>query len=194
MKHILVFLLLASYSATAQKSALVHKPAPTVAAPASALKYELKGVVTYFFNDNYGNKPDTGAKAFIIKETALQTAGIKTGPLVRYLVNHDVMEYDPAQALPQPLPGEEGLKKEIEDMEPAAMSAQQAIITSTATSTLTADGAGVFTKKLAPGSYLVMIRSANRTRMNLIESLGQVTIKHVVVKGDDIEVAANFRP
>ena len=161
---------------------------------ATPVRYELRGVVTYFFNENQGNKPDIGAKAFIVRATVVKAAHINIDALEKYLANHDLVEFDPSNSpKPEPLPGEP-TANEIRELEPTAMAAEQSILKAEATSVVTADGAGVFLKKLAPGDYIVLIRSANRTRINLLESLGQVVVRRISVRDDDKEVSVNFRP
>lgn len=74
------------------------------------------------------------------------------------------------------------------------MAAEQSILKAEATAVVTADGAGIFLKKLLPGDYVILIRSANRTRINLLESIGQVEIRRISVRDDDKEISVNFRP
>ncbi|WP_460622870.1 hypothetical protein [Hymenobacter tenuis] len=173
MKYLILFCaLLVSYASQAQT-----KPAPP--------RYELKGIVTYYFNDNYGYKSDVGAKAYILKEATVKAGKIEVSKLEQYLAS------PPDARNPTTLlPGE----FDVKTIEADAQTAKFRIMTDPAASIVTADGSGVFTKKLAPGTYFVLINSANRDRVNLVESLGQSQLRKVVVKDDDIEVSAKFNP
>ncbi|HEX8348879.1 MAG TPA: hypothetical protein VF598_02885 [Hymenobacter sp.] len=42
-------------------------------------KYTVKGVVSYFFNANYGDKPDTGAKAYLLTDEDMKSSTPHTG-------------------------------------------------------------------------------------------------------------------
>jgi len=187
MKHyLLAGLLLAAVPAVAQTKT---KSIPTTT------RYELRGIATYFFNQNLGNKPDIGAKAFIIKESAIKK-GTNIVSLQTYLINHDLVEHTGSSSGPklEKLPDEMTPADKIQALEGEALAAQQEILQNPSTSEVTADGNGVFLKKLAPGYYIVLIRSANRSRINPLEMQGQMIVREVSIKDDDKEVSVNFKP
>ncbi|HEX8348880.1 MAG TPA: hypothetical protein VF598_02890 [Hymenobacter sp.] len=57
---------------------------------------------------------------------------------------------------------------------------------------VTSDGNGVFSKKLVPGKYYALVISAHRQRVTKVEVGGQIAVKKVEVKDDDVEVPFNF--
>ncbi len=64
--------------------------------PVSAQKGRIKGVVTYFFNENYGDKADTGAEVIVISgtlESIPEDAMVDIyGEMMRYFSKRDIDE------------------------------------------------------------------------------------------------------
>ena len=173
--------------------ALAQKKSP---AAAPIVRYELRGVVTYFFNSNFGNRPDAGAKAFIIKESLLKAKEPEITALETYLANHDYVEHQghESESKLAKMPDEMTDADKIKALQEDALATEQEILNNPSTSEVTADGSGVFAKKLAPANYVVLIRSANRMRINPLETKGQLVVRRISIKDDDKEVSANFNP
>lgn len=177
MKNLLLFILLGLAVPTIAQKA----PAPT--------RHELRGVVTYFFNDNYGYKPDVGAKAYIISEKAAKAEGIDVTSLEKYLANSwalDVTNLDPKS------PEELAAANIATPLEPKAVAANNAIAGSASTKVATADGTGVFLKKLPSGRYIILMVSANQTRANLVDVSGRRILKRVTIAGEEAEIDIRF--
>lgn len=173
MKNTLYLLLFLSTPCFAQKkSAPAAQRAKLVVAQNT--RYELRGVVTYFFNDNYGFKPDVGANAYIIKDGIIRPDSLDAKAADDF--RSENMIYTLGQDVGKSRDDYNSAKRR-------AIHLQERISSNPAASTLTADGQGVFTKKLVPGTYWVLIASANRDVMQM---------QKVVILDDDIEVSAKF--
>lgn len=166
----LLFLCLLSSTAWAQKATV-----PTT-------RYELRGVVTYFFNANYGYKPDVGATAYIIKNGLLPPDSLDTGAPEAYRSANVIYSLRPATSEPM-LPGEESPKERYLSTRKRLDRLEYRLSHNPAVTLLTADGQGVFMKKVTPGTYWVLIKSANRSGAQM---------KKIVVGNDDTQIAAKF--
>jgi flagellar hook assembly protein FlgD len=163
--------------------ALAYSQAKTT----SSVKYTLRGVVTYYFNATQGDKADVGAKAYIIKATTAKALGVN--PMTIALSN---LKYAEAQ-----LSKAAGVDPTLSDEELTKLDTQtnkmkNAIVSHASTSTVTADGSGVFQKKLSPGRYYVLIVSASRRHDSTSEQDGQLQLEDVIIKNDDVEISARF--
>jgi hypothetical protein len=177
-------------------------------------KYAVKGVVSYFFNKNYGDKPDTGATAYVLTEEDLKTVNTSYSQIYRYLFAYVRAETATIEAnsaalkrtrVPRSQRAE--VDKEIEDANQKL--AQQTLLIKQvgdsvgtaiiklgmdawAAKRVTSDGNGVFSKKVVPGKYLVLVISAHRQHSTMAEISGQIALKKVEVKDDDIELPFKF--
>jgi len=172
-------------------------------------RYTLKGVVSYYFNANYGDRPDTGAKAYILTEEDLVALGTSESQLYRYLIAYAKLGADPIdievalnsaksekakKAMAQRLGDKPALLakfKEVNDSTSDVM-AKLDVLPVWQAKRVTADGGGVFTKKLAPGAYYVIVLSAHRKHNTTTELGGQYTLKKVLIKDDDLEIPIRF--
>ena len=172
-------------------------------------KSTLKGVVSYYFNANYGDKPDTGAKAYILTGEDLATLGTSDKQLFRYLIAYAKLGDDPISVKAEmEAPRAPWVKKEIAKRlgeKPALLAQLNQIDDSVSTviakldvqpkweaSRVTSDGSGVFSKKVAPGTYYVVVVSAHRQHHTKSEINGQYYLKKVEMKEDDVELPFNF--
>ena len=146
------------------------------------VRYDLRGIVTYFFNDSYGYKPDVGATAYIVKNGAISPDSLDAGAAETYRSANVVYSLSSATSEPL-LPGEETPKTRYLAAKQRLNRLEYRLSKNPAVATVTADGQGVFTKKLAPGTYWILIKSAGRSGAQM---------KKVVVSNDDMEVAAKF--
>lgn len=150
---------------------------------------ELRGVVTYYFNKNYGDKPDVGAKIYIRKA---DTTGRKLTPIakyeraavLKYLVDHKV---DVEKYSIQLKEMNSDTKAGFDDLNSAVIKDLYSIEKDETAKIVTADGTGSYAIKVAPGLYEVIIISKGRTNMTLAEINGKITTKIVTIKSDDIK-------
>ncbi len=176
---------------------------------AESKKGTLSGVVTYFFNNNFGYKPDIGSEVMLVSKVAspefdfsvvekfLQVNLIMT---LRSLEIHNAaMLAKIGMRTPTPIAAGELEKAGIaNESDWAALTKQAADMWSIAergnkTIKLVADGNGSFKRSIPPGEYYVLIRSKQRTGSNTLEIFGKVQAKKVVISSDEeVSVSAKF--
>lgn len=165
------------------------------------LKGEIKGVVTFFFNDNYGNKPDIGSDV-IIRPTSEEDT-------TRFIVNQYILAklalsiLEGNKTLGQPL--DEKYEKKLkelgiqtpEDFEKFSEKVLQHVTKSQysqETYKTTVDGNGNFQQEVEPGKYEVIVISKNRTSATLLEVGGKIDSKIVDVKpGEKVNLNYEFK-
>ena len=168
---------------------------------------KVSGTVTY--SHNQVNKPDMGADIFIIDSAANSTAtDYKVNvPAVdsfvkAYKWHSHLIEME---ALMNNLPKRKRTEIEIS---PSSKRAGIYDITSfdkiddaaympvtyfTFSKMKTkADGVGNYSIKLKPGTYYVLIRSANRTGLGMTSIDGMIYLKKVILSEDDENISHNF--
>lgn len=191
---------------------------------------QISGVVTYYFNQYQGNKPDIGAKLFVVVDdgtTALEASCIDS--LIKARTFSDMYqsylrmegEYLAMAAR------EEGKKKykqqyeeykktaierraeaniyadslrkykvESEDLFDALSKRAYNAYTSLGSKALiekSIDATGSYVANVKPGTYYVVIKSANRHKVSIAEVLGTLFIKKVTVgEGGIKDVSTNF--
>lgn len=119
-------------------------------------KGDLFGTVSYFFNENYGFKPDSGSEIWIWRSD--QYPDFDANQLIDFLFGRIQLTKDAERALASTL-----------------MRIQYAKDTLKAS----ADGNGAFQRKLSPGRYYVLVQSAHRKNLNLLEVTGKLSF-HIV--------------
>lgn len=159
-------------------------------------KYALKGVVTYYFNVNYGDRPDTGAKAYILTEQQAQAQGLTLDRIQSYQLLY--AKFEAAGLLVKPEKRQTVEERQlVADMKALAdtLNKRQFLMElRDKVPFLTADGSGVFSKNVAAGTYYVFTKSAHRKSASVAEINGQIQMKKVEVKDDDVEVPFRFGP
>lgn len=138
---------------------------------------DLVGAVGYYFNDNYGIKPDAGSTIYIFKKDDYPV--FDAGLLSKFLT----LKASNASASQ-----EMGNQKSFQHMLDVSLVGEKTI-------KLSADGSGAFRIRMRPGHYAVVTQSAHRTGNCLVEILGQLSYQEVDVSvGDQANVAATFYP
>ena len=147
----------------------------------STAKSKLKGVVTYYFNSNYGFKPDVGAEVLIRKtnksdETRLIIHNFYIATNYRKVVSNSKItnikdEYSENKLIELGADTDEGYKKicslATQHVFKYKLIDKEAI-------KLSVNGNGTFETELEPGYYEVIVISKNRTSLNSVEVLGKV--------------------
>lgn len=138
-------------------------------------KGKIKGVITYFFNNYQGDKPDLGAEVYVVDSAKcpkynsdisfqFELASIKGNS------SDEFKALDTKNALNN---------KEI-------MSCEDANKT-------TVDATGNYAIDLPPSTYYVLIKSKGRTGLSVTEIMGKVYIIKVRLKPDQIkDISYNF--
>lgn len=150
---------------------------------------ELKGVITYYFNKNYGDKPDVGARIYVRKT---DTTGLKRSPtsiyeraaVLKYLVDHKV-DVEKYSAQLKELNGD--TKEGFDALNSAVIKDLYSIDKDESAKIMTADGNGSYSTKLIPGLYEVIMISKGRTSLSVAEIMGKIATKIITIKPDDVK-------
>jgi hypothetical protein len=158
------------------------------------------GVVTYFFNKNFGDKPDVGAEVYIIDSIKVPDFNLELVDSFYYTNTYKnlYLEYKSMGKVPDDI-----MKKvekyhlddkiAIDSLDKSATTNIFKIIYSKDVIKTVVDGIGNYSVKLKPGTYYVHIKSNNRKGMSMTEAMGKVKCQKVIVKeGGDINVSYNF--
>ena len=114
--------------------------------PSAAGEATIKGTVTYFFNSNYGNKPDTGAKVWLLTEESARKGAELTGgtfvePIPKNWVCLEMADSGKISAI----------KHDPAEFKPVDFDVVSKVV---------ADGNGNFLfEKVQAGSYLIVMQS-----------------------------------
>lgn len=156
--------------------ALSQRPQPT------PVRYELRGVVSYFLNDSQGYKPDVGAKAYVIKAGAMPSDSLDAGAAEAYRKANTIYSLGGGGSKSL-LPGEQSPREAYLSARERLFALERRLARSKAAVGLTADGQGVFSKKLTPGTYWIFIKSAGRSGAQM---------QKATITNDSVEVSAKF--
>ena len=158
------------------------------------------GVVTYFFNKNYGDKPDVGAEVYIADSTKITDFNLAIIDSFHYasFYRNIYLEYKSMGKVP------DEIMERIKKYNPEDKLAFDSLDKSAAANIFklkfakdvvktVVDGSGNYSVKLKPGTYYVYIRSNNREGVSITESTGKVVCEKVIVKGgEDTNMSCNF--
>jgi hypothetical protein len=167
-----------------------------------ALQGSVSGVVTYFFNKNYGDKPDVGAQIFIVdimktpdfdleKVNSFYYASFYKSIYLEYksmgvAVPNDIMEKVKKYNIDDKLAFDSfdnSVKNNLSKIELAEDVIKTVV-----------DGSGNYSVKIKPGTYYIYIKSNNRTGISMTEIFGKVNCQKVIVKdGMDTNISHNFK-
>lgn len=158
------------------------------------------GVVTYYFNKNYGDKPDVGAEVYIIDSVKVPDFNLSVVDSFYYATFYKnlYLEYKSMGKVPDNIMKEVEKyhlddKQAIDSLDKSASTNIFKILYSDDVMKTVVDGIGNYSVKLKPGTYYVHIKSNNRKGMSMTEVMGKVKCEKVVVKdGGDINVSYNF--
>ena len=152
---------------------------------------ELVGMVTYFFNDNYGYKPDVGSQIYIFTKDSVPD--FQASLLKKYLDLKLAANISDAEESNR-IYAKYGATADA--WKPFGQSLAHMIISVTSGKDviqLSADGSGAFHTKLKPGHYCVLTQSGHRKSLSVIEISGQLAYDEIDVKsGDQTNVDTKF--
>jgi hypothetical protein len=167
------------------------------------IKGSLSGVVTYFFNENYGDKPDIGAKVHIVDTTKIadfnlvaidsfKTASFHKDLYLKYkIMGKKVKIPDNIIEKIKEFKLEDDLV--FESLDKNAFLNLRKIDNSENVIKTVVDGNGNYSAKLNPGTYYVYIKSNNRFGPSINEIDGIIICEKIIVKnGEDINLNYNF--
>lgn len=158
--------------------------------PTSNNKAELRGVVTYYFNKNYGDNPDIGARIYLRKtDTTNRKASLiqKYGraKVCRSLIGYKT-EVESCTRLLKELNADtkEGFDKMNTDMIGELVNLDD----SKDVTKVTADGNGNYSVSVEPGLYEIIFISKGRPDMTVAEINGKIDTKVLYLKSGDTKV------
>lgn len=160
----------------------------------------ISGVITYYFNKNYGDKPDVGAKIYIADSLKVTDFNIEVVDSFHYASFYK-SRYSTYKALGK-VPDD--IAKQVEKYslddklaydsldKRAAISLFKIEYAKDVVKTVV-DGNGNYSVKLKPSTYYVYVTSNNRTGLSITEGSGKVKCEKVIVKnGVDANMSCNF--
>jgi hypothetical protein len=158
--------------------------------PSTEQSGEIKGVVTYYFNANYGDKPDVGATIWIkpLDSTKRLDKLMENFQIAKYCTNILKLSKkdDRCEKVLIELNANtpDKLKKLDEEtlVEIIRFKKSENVIQ------LTADGSGIYSTKVSNGIYEVLIISQGRKGLSITEVNGQVSCSAVEVKDGKVVV------
>lgn len=165
-----------------------------------AIQGSIFGVVTYYFNKNFGDKPDVGAEVYIADSTEIPDFSLATVDSFYFasFYNNIYLEYKSMGKVPDNIM--ELVKKfNLEDklafdsLDKRAATNIFKIKYAKDVKKTVVDGIGNYSVKLKPGTYYVYIKSNNRNGVSITEISGKFVCKKVIVKeGEDTNMSCNF--
>jgi len=182
---------------------LVPQEQSKTATPAETkpLEGRITGVVTFYFNKNYGDKPDVGAEVFIADSVGIPDFNFATVDSFHYgnFYRGIAAEYKQMKGSVPSDVAEQVKKWNVEDKalfdsldRRAATNLFKIKYAKDGFKTVV-DGSGNYSVKVKPGVYYVFIKSNNRDGLTVTEITGKVHCAKVVVKdGEDANASTNF--
>lgn len=165
-----------------------------------AIQGSIFGVVTYFFNKNYGDKPDVGAEVYIADSIKITDFNLATVDSFHYasFYKNIYLDYKSMGKVPDNIM-EQVKKYNLEDklafdsLDKSAATNIFKIKYAKDVMKTVVDGSGNYSVKLKPGTYYVYIKSNNREGISMTEISGKVKCQKVIVKdGEDTNMSCNF--
>lgn len=173
----------------------------------SMKKGEVRGVVNYFFNKNFGYKPDVGSVVTVVRadshpdvtETLIKFRKAKV-VLESKKVLQELVKLNKDRVYQERL---EAVKKDAEKLGVASKGEWEALSDRAKKLvrnveydenkiTTSVDASGVFRKALSPGEYIVLVRSSQRKSDNSLEFMGQVIVEKIKIAADS-ETSLDFK-
>lgn len=187
------------------KKVAIEQPSSSAKSVEQKQEGKISGVVTYYFNENYGDKPDVGTEVLIIDVAHVPNLHSATIDSFLYVktykslynlydkgggkIPEDVIRIIKAYGV-ETKEGFDNLDNRAGE-ELFKMRFDKAFYTIK----LITDGNGGFSSNVPVGNYYVYIRSNHRDGKNMTEVLGRVVFKKVEVRaGETATVNAKFNP
>ena len=170
---------------------------------------KISGVVTYFFNKNFGDKVDVGSTVyfldsisaieFVNKDSSLRGINVKLiqdylmGAICRNVkASYISMKMDVSQSITEGIV-KYGVETDEKFNELGVLALTNYIYFTMVAEKVTVDGNGAYSKSLKPGTYFVLIQSKHRQHLNKIEAMGAVELKTFqIISGQEFEFSNNF--
>jgi hypothetical protein len=128
---------------------------------------KISGVITYFFNDNLGYKPDVGAEVLVISSAKISNFNYS---IIDSFLNPEMYSITNKTVLSEL---DKGAWDEIAKIKYENIAYCQKLIV---------DGNGNFSSDFPEGTYYVLVTSANRHGYGMSDALGKYGCKKLIVK------------
>lgn len=132
-----------------------------------AQKGKIHGVVTYFFNDYQGDKPDLGAHVYAVDSAKCPNYSAEIS-----------FQYDLAT-----IGGPKG-DTAFKNLDLKSARNNNEIKNSTFVNEATVDGSGNYSIDLPPGTYYVFMQSKGRSASTMTEVMGKISIRTIRIQAD----------
>ncbi len=167
---------------------------------------KLTGVITYFFNDNYGDKPDVGAIVYILDSISavnfVTKDSVKTpinvNLIENYLYGAFYLKISKSYGKDVPANVSEQIRGYGVETEEKYTQLGDSALTYYSrfrfkADKVTVDGNGSYSKSIKPGTYYVLIQSKHRESLNSIEVVGNIYLKTIhITSGEEFNLSHNF--
>lgn len=186
----------------ASVSAINFSEAPLQSTKSSNI-VNVHGNVQYFFNDNYGDKPDVGADIWFLSMDSLGNGIDDINSIdTLFLLNYYGIEVfwnshllNNTKEL-HPLLLKYGIESQdqFDEFQKSVSSELMQMGYHSSTIKTVADGNGTFSKSLRPGTYIVVIKSKHRDALNYVDHGGEVIIRAVEIDQgfSEFEINAHY--
>lgn len=152
-------------------------------------KGEVVGTASYFFNDNFGYKPDVASVAYIWAKGAFPE--FNANEFTHYQLVRSTLVLKAVAGNrdigPEITKMLESIRSESElsDAYRALSDKMTEIENSPKTIKVSADGNGSFRKRLSPGEYYVLVRSSHRNHSTALEISGSLYLQLARIEADE---------
>lgn len=162
---------------------------------------KISGVLTYYFNQNFGDKPDVGASIFVADSAMIpefnfdEVLSFQSAIMYRKLLDLYNQQNRPLPALIQSQADKNkwAEKTVFDELDKISSRNITKFKNSDKAIKALADGAGNYSIKVDPGTYYILIESNNRNGMTITEISGKIYLKKVLIKaGDEQNVSQSF--
>ena len=159
------------------------------------MKGNIKGVVTYYFNQNYGDKPDVGAKIYVRKTDSISKKNsvinkFQRVKVCRYLLQMKTNIEDCKKTL-----ANLGVETDadFDKLNSTILSEFLGMDFNKNIKKITADGNGNYSLSLDPGLYEIIFVSKGRNDLSVAEIEGKISNEFINLKpGDELTVDKRF--
>ncbi len=156
--------------------------------------FTIRGVITYFYNDYQGYKPDVGAEIYILQLSLENKEFNSIDTLLKrfreysfYYLGIEIQSY-----------GNSVNREDIErfnNIDRITYNLCDSIKSSKYCIKVVADGSGNFSRKVKKGNYFILIISKNATRATMTEARGMIDRSSVIIKDEEeYYLNSEFKP
>ncbi len=152
-----------------------------------AQKATIKGVITYFFNKNYGDKPDVGAKIYIRKADTLNKKSSDIDLYQRVKVCRSLIKMNSNVEQCKKTLQDSNIQtdKDFDELNTRVIHDLMNIEFNNSIKKITADGNGNYSTSIEPGLYEVIYISKGRTDLTVAEIQGKIDSNIIDLKAGD---------